>query len=215
MNWRMRSIIVLCAITALSGLAFSADASSLKLPTGAKVAIVMFEDMECPLCARTFPVVHQVSKALNVPAVFYDFPLPNHPWSFQAAVFARFFQSKSEKLGDEFRAYIFENQPQITPDNLQQYVQKFADENKVPLPFAIDPQGKLKAAVEADRSLGHRLDLLHTPTLFVIGKGGPPTPYVEVDTADVDNSSKLTEIVQDMQKKLGATPEHSASTKKH
>ena len=193
MNWQLRLIFALSAIMAFSGLAFSADGSSLKPPSGAKVAIVMFEDMECPLCAVTFPEVHDVAKTHKIPVVFYDFPLAKHPWSFQAAVFARFFQTKSEKLGDDFRAYIFKNQAQITPGNLQQYVQKFADDNKAPLPFAIDPQGKLKEAVEADRSLGQGLHLQGTPTVFVIGTG-TPTPYVEVE-----DRSKLAQTVEEMQ----------------
>jgi protein-disulfide isomerase len=209
MNWQLRLIFVFSGILAISGLAFSADASSLKPPAGAKVAIVMFEDMECPSCAHTFPEVHDVAKAHRVPVVFYDFPLPSHPWSFQAAVFARFFQTKSEKLGDDFRAYIFQNQPEINPGNLQQYVQKFAEANKVPLPFAIDPQGELKKAVEADRSLGQHLELQGTPTIFVIGTG-TPTPYVEVE-----DRSQLSQIVEDMQKKMEATHAHRASTKGH
>lgn len=156
-------------------------------------------------------MVHDVAKAHSVPVLFYDFPLPNHPWSFQAAVIARFFESKSEKLGDDFRAYIFQNQPEIIPGNLQQYAQKFADQNKVPLPFAIDPQGKLKEAVEKDRALGDRCGLKHTPTIFVIGSGGASTPYVEVE-----ETSQLTQILEDMQKKMGpATPAHRAATKGH
>lgn len=210
MNWRLRSVLALCAILALSLAGFSADGSSLKPPAGAKVAIVMFEDMECPQCARTFPMVHEVGKAHNVPVVFYDFPLGNsHPWSFAAAVDARFFENKSAKLGDDFRGYIFQNQPQITPGNLQQYVQKFADDNKVPLPFAIDPQGKLKEAVEKDRTLGQHCSLQHTPTIFVVTNGGVSPSYVEVE-----DTSQLSQVVEDMQKKVGpATPAHRASTK--
>lgn len=213
MNWKLRSVIVLCAVMAFSVLGFSADASSLKPPPGAKVAVVMFEDMECPDCARAYPVVWEAAKAHHIPVVLHDFPLSKHPWSFDAAVYARFFDAKSEKLGDDFRGYIFQNQPQITRDNLLQYVQKFADENKVPLPFAVDPLGKLKEKVQADYALGQRLGLEHTPTIFVIGNGGPSTPFVEVVDRD-----QLSQIIEDMQKKAESTStEHhaSASAKSH
>jgi protein-disulfide isomerase len=211
MNWQSKLVTIVFAIMALSITGFAADGSSLKPPAGAKVAIVMFEDMECPRCATTFPLVHETAKAHNVAVLFYDFPLSSHPWSFNAAVFARFFENKSPKLGDDFRGYIFQNQPQITPGNLQQYVQKFADDNKVPLPFAIDPQGKLKAAVESDRALGNRCGLQHTPTIFVVGGGGAATPFVEVD-----DTSQLSQIVEDMQKKAGPAPAaHRASAKKN
>ena len=209
MNRQRRSIIFFCAVMAFSTSGFAADASSLKPPPGAKVAIVMFEDMECPDCARAYPVVWEQAKAHNIPVVLHDFPLSKHPWSFDAAVFARFFDTKSEKLGDDFRGYIFQNQPQITRDNLLQYVQKFADENKVPLPFAVDPLGKLKEKVQADYALGQRIGLEHTPTIFVIGNGGPSTPFVEVVDRD-----QLSQIIEDMQKKAAAaTPEKPVSAR--
>ncbi len=199
MNVHMKSFFVFTAALALSVTAFAADASTLKPPPGAKVALVMFEDLECPDCARAYPVVWEAAKAHKVPVVLHDFPLPRHNWSFDAAVYARFFDTKSEKTGDDFRGYIFQNQPNITRDNLRQYVQKFADDNKVPLPFAIDPEGKLKDKVKADYALGQQIGLEHTPTIFVIGRGGPSTPFVEV----VDRE-KLSQIIEDMQKKAGS-----------
>ncbi len=73
----------------------------------------MFEDLECPDCARAYPLVWEAAKKHNIPVVLHDFPLNMHPWSFDAAVYARYFDTKSEKLGDDFRGYIFKNQPQI------------------------------------------------------------------------------------------------------
>ena len=81
----------------------AADGSSLKPPPGTRAAIVMFEDLECPDCARAYPVVWEAAKKHNIPVVLHDFPLNQHPWSFDAAVFARYFDSKSEKLGEDFR----------------------------------------------------------------------------------------------------------------
>ena len=205
MNLRLKSVFLLIATfaaMALPAFSFAADASTLKPPPGAKVAIVMFEDLECPDCARAYPVVWQAAAAHKIPVVLHDFPLPRHNWSFDAAVFARFFDTRSQKLGDDFRGYIFQNQPSITPQNLRQFVQKFADDNKVPLPFAIDPEGKLKEKVKADFALGQQIGLEHTPTIFVIGQGSPTTPFVEVVDRD-----KLSQIIEDMQKKAGpATP---------
>jgi protein-disulfide isomerase len=200
MKSHLRSIIVILAVMAFSVAGFSADASSLKPPPGAKVAVVMFEDLECPDCARAYPVVWDAANAHHIPVVLHDFPLSKHPWSFEAAIFARYFDTKSEKLGIDFRGYIYKNQPEITRENLHQYVQRFADDNKVPLPFAVDPQGKLKEKVQADYALGQRIGLEHTPTIFVIGSGGVSTPFVEV----VDRN-QLTQIIEDMQKKAGPT----------
>ncbi|HEX7288564.1 MAG TPA: thioredoxin domain-containing protein [Candidatus Angelobacter sp.] len=201
MNARLTLFFVLITTLALSLAGFAADASSLKPPPGAKVAVVVFEDLQCPDCARAYPVVWESAKAHKIPVVLHDFPLPNHNWSFDAAVFARFFDTKSQKLGDDFRGYIYKNQPNITRENLLQYTQKFADENKAPLPFSVDPEGKLKEKIRADYALGQQIGIQHTPTIFVIGKGATSSPFVEVVDRD-----KLNQIIEDMQKQSAAAP---------
>jgi protein-disulfide isomerase len=174
----------------------AADGSSLKPPPGARVAIVVFEDLECPDCARAYPVVWEAAKKHNIPVVLHDFPLNIHPWSFDAAVFARYFDTRSQKLGDDFRGYIFQNQPQIDKQNLRQYVDKFANDNKAPIPFVLDPDGQLKAKILADRQMGTQMGLQHTPTIFVVGNGGAATPAVEVE-----DRTQLDQIIEDMLQK--------------
>jgi protein-disulfide isomerase len=188
----------------------AADGSSLKPPPGARVAIVVFEDLECPRCALAYPQVWEAAKAHNVPVVLHDFPLQMHPWSFDAAVYARYFDTKSQKLGDDFRGYIFKNQPQIDKQNLRQYVDKFASDNKASIPFVFDSDGQLKAKVIADRDLGTQIGLQHTPTIFVIGNGGAATPPIEVD-----DYSTLGQAVEDTLKKApAAAPASKAPSKK-
>jgi protein-disulfide isomerase len=188
----------------------AADGSSLKPPPGARVAIVVFEDLECPSCATAYPMIWEAAKAHNVPVMLHDFPLAKHPWSFDAAVFARYFDTKSQKLGDDFRGYIFRNQTQIDKQNLRQYVDKFANDNKTPIPFVLDSDGQLKAKIIADRDLGTQIGLQHTPTIFVVGNGGPATPPVEID-----DYSKIGQTVEDMlQKAPAAAPAKKAPSKK-
>jgi protein-disulfide isomerase len=188
----------------------AADGSSLKPPPGARVAIVVFEDLECPSCATAYPMVWEAAKAHNVPVMLRDFPLEKHPWSFDAAVFARYFDTKSQKLGEDFRGYIYKNQTQIDKQNLRQYVDKFANDNKAPIPFVLDPDGQLKAKIIADRTLGNQIGLQHTPTIFVIGNGGPATPPIEID-----DYSKIGQAVEEMlQKAPAAAPAKKAAPKK-
>ena len=179
----------------------AADGSSLKPPPGTRVAIVMFEDMECPDCARAYPVVWEAAKKHNIPVVLHDFPLQMHPWSFDAAVFARYFDSKSQKLGDDFRGFIFQNQQQIDKQNLRQWADKFASTNNSPIPFVLDPDGQFKTKILADRQLGTQIGLQHTPTIFVVGNGGAATPVVEVE-----DRTKLDQIIEDMLQKAPAAP---------
>ncbi len=166
-------------------------ADALKPPAGAKVAIIEFLDLQCPDCARAYPLVHDVSKAENVPVVFHDFPLPMHNWSYQAAIIGRYFDSKSKEVGDAWRAYCFTNQPAITPDNLTQSAQKFAQDHGVALPFLVDPNGKLNDKIQEDLALGKKIGIQHTPTLFVVTNSSKGQPFVEV----VDRS-QLTQMIE-------------------
>ena len=157
-----------------------AAATVLKPPKGSQLALVVFEDLQCPECRRASPQVVDAGKTYKIPVVRYDFPLPMHNWSFDAAVFARYFSTQNSELGITFREYIFENQPAITKFNLRTYVEKFANDHKVGLPFAVDPQGKLAAAVTADRDLGMRVGIQHTPTIYVVSSKDPSKPFIEV-----------------------------------
>ena len=157
------------------------DASALKPPAGHKVAIIEFYDLQCPLCARTNPSLISAANQYKIPWIRHDLLIPGHPWSRQAAVNARFFDSKSAKLGNDYRDYIFANQNSIeTPPQLQQFTQRFADTYKVPFPFAVDPTGKFAAEIQADAELGRRVGVDHTPTIFIVASGGHAPPYTEV-----------------------------------
>ena len=169
-----------------------ADPSALKPPPGARVAIVEFEDMECPDCARANPLLKEAAAKYNIPWVRHDFPLPQHPWSMQAAINARWFDTKSKKLGDEYRDAVFANQPSIgeEPGRLSQFTEKFAADHKMALPFAIDPMGKLQAEVKADYALGQRVGIEHTPTIWVVTANSKGAPFIEV----IDRS-KLFQLI--------------------
>ncbi len=173
-------VSVLLAVASLSATAQDTVDSVLRPPKGSQVAIVIFEDLECPMCRRTAPLVEQASKTYKIPVVRHDFPLPMHPWSYQAAVFARYFDTHSKALGNEFRDYVFQNQLEINISNLRSYADKFAASHKVDLPFVIDPDGKLAAQVNADRDLGKAIKLDHTPTVYIVSNRNPGKPYVEV-----------------------------------
>src|ERR1700730_15999198 len=153
---------------------------ALRPPKGAQVAIVVFEDLQCPDCRRAAPLVEEAARTYKIPVVRHDFPLPMHNWSYQAAVMARYFDTHSKALGNEFRDYIFENQLEVDPQNLRAYAEKFATVHKVDLPFVLDPQGKLAAQVNADRDLGKAIKLDHTPTVYIVSSRNPNKPYVEV-----------------------------------
>ncbi|HEX4310014.1 MAG TPA: thioredoxin domain-containing protein [Acidobacteriaceae bacterium] len=149
------------------------DTSVLHPPPGARVAIVEFADLECPSCAMQNPVIMQAADKYHVPRVWHDFPLPQHNWSFQAAVNARWFDSKEKKLGDDYRNAVFANQASIeSKDDLAKFTQKFAQQHGTAMPFVMDPQGKLTADVKADAALADRIGIHETPTAWVVTEHG-------------------------------------------
>jgi protein-disulfide isomerase len=141
---------------------------ALRPPKGSQLALVVFEDLQCPQCRLTAPVVKQAAQTYKIPVIRHDFPLPMHNWSYQAAVIAHFFDAQSKSLGLEYRDYIFEHQPEIYPANLRSVSEKFASDHKLTLPFVVDPQGKFAAEVNTERDLGNRVGINHTPTIYVV-----------------------------------------------
>ena len=192
----VRNLVLSLAVLALIGSAACAhaqfsqpqqgtkvlDASPLKPPAGARVAIVEFADMECPECGRSNPTVKEAAAKYKIPWIRYDFPLAMHAWSFQAAVNARWFDQKSKALGNEYRDEIFANQPAFgnNPALVERFTQQFAKTHGLALPFAIDPQGKLASLVKADYALGQRVGVDHTPTTWIVTSGSKGAPFIEV-----------------------------------
>jgi protein-disulfide isomerase len=216
MNMNKRSLVwpIIFLVLAVCGtIALPAQnpeaASILRPPKGAKVAIVVFEDLQCPDCARAAPLVQEAAKTYKIPVVRYDFPLAMHPWAFDGAVLARFFTSKSPALGLEFREYIFQRQQEITgtssavdetgqKQRLRAAAEKFAQQHKVTLPFVVDPQNKFANEVRADKRLGERIGILHTPTLYVVNDSRSGRPFIEV----VDRS-QLFQMIDQMKSESG------------
>ena len=166
---------------------FAQDApEALRPPKGAQLALVVFEDLQCPQCGRVAPLLVQASRTYKIPLVQHDFPLPLHNWSFEAAVLARYFDTHSKEIGNAFRDTVFAHQLEINPQNLRAFADKFAAEHKLALPFVVDPDGKLAALVRADKGLGMSLHIEHTPTIWVVSNKHTSKPYVEVtDTSQL------------------------------
>jgi protein-disulfide isomerase len=175
---------------------FAQDApEALRPPKGAQIAIVVFEDLQCPQCGRVAPLLAQAGRTYKIPVVRHDFTLPMHNWSFEAAVLARYFDTHSKEIGNEFRDTVFEHQLEINPQNLRGFAEKFAADHKIGLPFVVDPSGKLAGLVRADKDLGMSLHIDHTPTIWVVSNKRSGKPYVEVT-----DTSQLYVLIDAMKK---------------
>ncbi len=176
------------------------DTSMVKPPVGAKVAIYEFEDLECPACARAFPIVHSAVDRYHIPLVRHDFPLKMHVWSFDAAVTARYLQDKvSPKLAEDFRRDVFASQTAIaSKDDLANFTRHWFSQHGQNMPFVMDPSGLFTAEVKADYTLGERIGLTQTPTIFVVTPKSwtevldPTLIYQTIDTALAQAASPAT-----------------------
>ncbi len=172
------------------------DTSMLRAPAGVPVAIYEFEDLECPACAHAFPIVHAAVEKYKVPLIRRDFPLGGaHIWSFDAAVIARYIQDKiSPQAADDYRRAVFANQVSIaTKEDLNAFSQKYFQSHGRVMPFVIDPNGLFAAEVRADHTLGERVNLHQTPSIFIVTQKGftevsdVTQLYAMLDTAIAEN----------------------------
>jgi protein-disulfide isomerase len=157
------------------------DSSALHPPGTARVAIVEFEDQQCPACAFNNPLIKKAAAQYKIPWIRHDFLIPGHNWSRYAAIDARWFDLKSKALGDEYRDQVFASQTSIyNPSSLAEFTGKFAQSHGLVLPFAIDPQGKLAQQVDADVALGLRTGIKGTPAVFIVTANSKGPQFIEV-----------------------------------
>jgi len=172
--------------------------SMLKPPTGARIAIVEFDDLECPACAHANPLLEEAAAKYKIPWIRHDFLIPYHVWSKTAAVDARWFDTRSKALGDEYRNQVFANQNSIeTAVELMQFTQRFAQSHGIAMPFAVDPQGKLLAEVDADVELGKQLGITQTPSIFIVTAGARGPSSMQVNDPDRDLYSTIDRAVEE------------------
>ena len=196
MAWALASVVPAGAQKAMpaSGATAFKDTSAFKPPSGAKVAIIEFEDLECPLCARVSPMVRDAMSHYGIPRVHHDFIIPGHAWSRTGAIYARYLEDKvSPQVAEDFRRDVFASQRLIaSPDDLQQFTRRWFQAHGQAMPFVIDPTGKCAAEVEADCKLGRRTGVVHTPTLVVatarhwIEVTEPEQLYAAIDRAEAE-----------------------------
>jgi len=146
------------------------DTTVLRPPAGSKAAIIVFEDLGCPACARAHPFEQPAAQQAHVPLLRYDFPLEAHIWTFEGAVDARYIQTTfGPQLADEYRSAVFAAQRIISSkDDLRQFTSNWLQEHGKKMPAVVDPNGTLAKKVTADLDLGKRLNVEWTPTVVVV-----------------------------------------------
>lgn len=180
----MKTLRSLLPALALLGLAAFAETSPVALslenqptfgPASAPVTIVEFGDLECPSCRAEAPLLRQLLPDLykdKVRVVFKDFPLESiHPWARAASIAARCVFRQNHQAFWKFYDWDYENQDDITPENLRSKVLAWAGGNGIDaaqLGRCIDTKAT-DAEVTANVTEGRAAGVKGTPTLFVNG----------------------------------------------
>jgi uncharacterized membrane protein/protein-disulfide isomerase len=145
---------------------------------GAKVLIVKFNDYQCPPCRQTYeaykPIIakYQGQYPGKVKFVTKDYPLEpecntnapagQHQAACEAAVAVRL--ARAKKRGEAMEEWLFQNQPQMTPDLVREGVKSVAGVTDFDAQYVRQIE-----LVKGDISLGALLQVKGTPTFFING----------------------------------------------
>ena len=139
-----------------------------------KIRVIVYQDLECPDCAHW----HGIFETQIIPRFgsrvafeFRDYPLPQHLWSFNAAVIARYLDTKQPRIGMAWRDFCFTHQNELTPDNLLAKASAWAANYGISSAAIAAAFGneELFAKVQADQQAGHKDNVQHTPTILFNG----------------------------------------------
>ena len=157
-------------------------------PADAPVTIVEFGDFECPDCKMEAPILrHDLTDAFDgkVRVVFKNFPLESvHPWARAAAIDGRCVYQQGNTAFWKFYDWDYQNQDDITGDNLNSKVLGWAGENGVDTVKLGQCMDTKATEPEVNRSIAeaHELGVQGTPTLFINGRkiGGLMWPDLQL-----------------------------------
>ncbi|MEC7526140.1 MAG: thioredoxin domain-containing protein [Myxococcota bacterium] len=152
-----------------------------KGPDDALVTIVEFSEFQCPFCSRVLPTVNQIRERYgdDVRIAFMHNPLPFHQNAMPAAQAAMEVQ---EQLGDgafwQYHDTLFENQRELTRENLEQWASQLRGINMAQFRAALD-NDEHQEAIQQQQRLAQSLGASGTPSFFINGRnlrGAQPFP---------------------------------------
>jgi len=145
-------------------------------PANSKIVIVEFSDFECPYCEVFYGDGYQQLKKRygdKIRFVYKDFPLPQHPNAYPAALAANCANEQGKFW--EYHDVLFQNQINLSGTALVSYAQKVGVADIPKFEDCFKTQ-KYKAVVDANIQYGQSKFADATPTFYINGqivKGAP------------------------------------------
>ncbi|MFN8627143.1 MAG: DsbA family protein [Candidatus Binatia bacterium] len=146
-----------------------------KGPANAKVTIVEYSDFQCPYCSRGYQVMEsQVLKEYGdkVRFIYKNFPLPMHPWAEPAAIATICVRQQKPEAFWKLYDYYFQNQRDITPQNLKDKSLEVLKDSGVDAAKFSDCLDNKKTAdlVKAEQTEGGSVGVNGTPAFIINGR---------------------------------------------
>lgn len=137
-------------------------------PANAPVTIVIFDDFQCPYCAKAEPLVKEVLSAYpdQVRLVFKNFPLGMHKYARAAATAAL----AAERQGKFWTLHdlLFANYSSLNPQKIDQLAEQAGLDMEQFETDRKDP--RLQQQINADLQEGQKIGVRGTPTIFINGR---------------------------------------------
>jgi protein-disulfide isomerase len=146
-----------------------------KGPENAKVTIVEYSDFQCPFCSRGYTTMEtQVLKEYGDKVRFYykHYPLPFHPWAKSGAIAAECAKEQKPEAFWKLYSALFENQGQITADNVKEKSTGYLEGTGVDMAKWNDcfDNKKTAAKVDAQMQEGSSVGIRGTPGFIINGR---------------------------------------------
>lgn len=141
----------------------------------AKVIIVEYSDYQCPFCSRGYATIeNEVLKEYGDKVKFYykNFPLAFHKWAQPAAINVECAADQSKDAYWALYKYYFENQKDITPENLKDKTAEVLKGQKIDVKKFDEcvAGNKTLDRVNADMQEGQSVGVTGTPGFIINGR---------------------------------------------
>lgn len=137
-------------------------------PADAKVSLVIFDDYQCPYCARLEPYMQQVLAKFptDVSLAIKHYPIPSHQFAQQAAM-AALAAGKQGKFW-EFHRQLLEHHQQVNDQKILEIAGNLAlDMDRFNQDRNLSSSSQL---IREDVEEGRRIGVTGTPSVFMNGK---------------------------------------------
>ena len=134
----------------------------------APVTIAIYDDFECPYCAKTVPLLKQVLEKYSgrVKLAFKNFPLSSHRNARNAALTA--LAAKQQGKFWEVHDLIYANYNSLNPKKIDDLAAQTGLDIEQLKKDRVNPQ--LSASIDRDISEGTEIGVRGTPTIFINGR---------------------------------------------